>query len=141
MVHGSQPLRPCSYMRVLGLGLLAPSSSPHRMTSQALLLMKQAREMIVWQNLQESPPAARNQPPMAGAIQWARALFARVRRTMDRVNIVQQAGMQHELMNQAKPPHWQHHMPSSCITCLSSRLSEVRGCKCCGRFDCRAGRH
>ncbi|KAK9868729.1 hypothetical protein WJX84_008574 [Apatococcus fuscideae] len=54
----------------------------------------------IFHKSKESPPAARNQPPMAGAIQWARALFARVRRTMDRVSVVQQAGMQHELMTQ-----------------------------------------
>lgn len=58
---------------------------------------------------------------MAGAIQWARALFARIRRTMDRVNSVQQAGMQHELMTQVVLPY------RLLACCALGQISRIEG--------------
>lgn len=34
----------------------------------------------------QAPPATRNQPPVAGAISWARSLFGRVRKTMQKLD-------------------------------------------------------
>ncbi len=38
----------------------------------------------VYAQLSEDPPVTRSQPPVAGAIQWSRALFGRCKRTMKR---------------------------------------------------------
>ena len=53
------------------------------------VLRQFSREMDVARSIfdvhQQHPPVARNQPPVAGSIQWSRRLFARIKRTMTKL--------------------------------------------------------
>eukprot|EP00884_Botryococcus_braunii_P017522 jgi/Botrbrau1/4453/Bobra.0348s0039.1 len=57
------------------------------------IMMQFSREMEATSNLfrtlKDKPPVTRNQPPIAGAISWSRALFGRCKRTMARLSELQ----------------------------------------------------
>jgi dynein heavy chain len=40
----------------------------------------------LFEQQKHDPPATKNQPPVAGAVNWARSLFSRVRKTMNRIS-------------------------------------------------------
>lgn len=40
----------------------------------------------LFEQQRDNPPATKNQPPVAGAINWSRSLFSRVRKTMNRIS-------------------------------------------------------
>ena len=39
----------------------------------------------IFEQHKDSPPVTKNQPPVAGAIKWARSLLARVKQTMQKL--------------------------------------------------------
>lgn len=39
----------------------------------------------IFENNREKPPVTKNQPPVAGAIKWARSLLARTKQTMNKL--------------------------------------------------------